>query len=128
VAFDGLTGQYEPSVSSTDLDVFVRAVAAPRPRSVAQSTLVAGSTTSVTVTGTGFAPNAQFAMNTSANNAAGVTISNVHVTSPTTLTATIALDPTTPTGAADLEVITPGPGPGIVPSSAGDCRCATITP
>ena len=42
VAFDGLTSQYDPNVSSTLLNVFVRAVAAPQPTSMTPLDAVAG--------------------------------------------------------------------------------------
>ena len=128
VAFDGLTSQYEPSVSSTNLNVFVRSVAAPQPTSLTPSTLAAGSSTTVTVTGTGFASNAQLEMITSAGNRTGVIISAVQVTSSTTLTATVTLGSSVPSGNVVVTVLNPGPGPGIVSSSAGACSCATITP
>ncbi len=128
VAFDGLTSQFDPSLASTSLNVFVRAVAAPQPTAVGPSSLAPGSSTSVTVSGHGFATNAQLVVNTSAGNTTGVTISAVHVTSSTTLTATITLAPSVPVGAAVVGVLNPPPGPGLVPYSAGTCACATISP
>ncbi len=128
VAFDGLTSQYDPSVIAPKLNVFVRAVAAPQPTTMVPSTLAPGSSTAVTVTGHGFAPNAELALNSSANNHTGVTISAVHVSSSTTLTATVTLSPSVPTGASTVGVLNPPPGPGLVPDSAGTCACATISP
>ena len=128
VAFDGLTSQYEPSVASTNLNVFVRAVAAPQPTAMGPSSLTRGTSTSVTVSGHGFATDAQLAVNTSAGNATGVTISALDVTSSTTITATITLAPSVPVGGVVVGVLNPPPGPGLVPLSAGSCACATISP
>jgi hypothetical protein len=128
VAFDGLTPQFDPTVSSTNLNVFVRAVAAPQPTAMVPSSLAPGSSTSVTVTGHGFAPSSQLLVSTSANNSTGVTVSDVHVTSSTSFTATIVVSPSVPVGTLVVGVLNPPPGPGLVPYSAGTCDCATISP
>jgi hypothetical protein len=128
VAIDGLTSQYDPSVSAPSLNVFVRAVAAPQPTSMVPSSLAPGSVTSVTVNGQGFAANAQLVVVTAAGTTTGVTVSGVHVTSATTLTATVTLASTVRSGPAIVAVSNPPPGPGIVSTSAGVCGCATISP
>ncbi len=127
LAFDGLTSQYLPSTPSNFLNVFVRALVAPQPTSVAPASLAAGSATAVTITGTGFASDATLLLTTAAGNSTGITISALHVTSPTMMTATVTLAPSVATGSVLVTVQNPPPGPGIVPASAGFCSCLTIT-
>jgi len=50
------------------------------------------------------------------------------VSSSTTLTATVTLDPAVTPGPERVSVLNPPPGPGIVADSVGLCACATITP
>jgi hypothetical protein len=81
--------------------------AAPTASGMAPSTLVRGTTTQVTITGTGFVPGATVSLGT------GVTVSGVAVVDSTTITATVSVAPTTGTGSRTIVVTNPDLGKGV---------------
>jgi len=98
----------------------VDAPASPTLLSVSPSSAAQGSTEDVTITGslTNWVPNT-----TEAILGAGVTVSNLTITSPTTATATIAVSPTAPVGGNSVTMITGseivgGTGFSVTPSAA----------
>jgi adenine/guanine phosphoribosyltransferase-like PRPP-binding protein len=88
---------------------------APTVTGLTPATFARGSTTAVTITGTGFQPGAAVSLST------GVTVQNVVVVDQATITATVAVSATTGTGNRTLVVTNPDFGKGTC------VGCARVT-
>jgi hypothetical protein len=107
-------------------DVFVRAVVTPTIDSVAPATVARRSTTTLTLTGTGFAPDAMVSVQ--AFGAHGLRETSVEVISPTELKVSVAVGAEAPVGPRTVMVWNPGTGPGEFATGFGVCfHCLTIT-
>jgi Tol biopolymer transport system component len=107
-------------------DVFVRAVVTPTVDEVTPATLARGSTTTLTVTGTGFFSGAK--LSTTAFGPAGVVVRSVTLISETELRASVTVASDAPTGTRTVLVFNPGTGPGALATGFGLCGgCLTVT-
>jgi hypothetical protein len=88
---------------------------APTVTGLTPATFARGSTTAVTITGTGFQPGATVSLST------GVSVQNVVVVDTATITATVAVSATAGTGNRTLVVTNPNFGKGTCPG------CAKVT-
>jgi Quinohemoprotein amine dehydrogenase, alpha subunit domain III len=106
--------------------VFVRAVVTPTVDEVTPATLARGSTTTLTVTGTGFFSGAK--LSTTAFGPAGVVVRSVTLISETELRASVTVASDAPTGTRTVLVFNPGTGPGALATGFGLCGgCLTVT-
>ena len=87
IAFPSVATNLVPGATNGQLNVVVRANPEPTVSAIAPSTLSRGATTPVTITGTGFIPGALVTID-----GTNITVSNVHVVSPTTITANVTVD------------------------------------
>jgi len=126
VAFVSLASNLVAGDTNSTSDVIVRAHPQPTVTGLAPGSLARGTTTPVTVTGSGFIGGALGLSAT--GNGGGVTFSNVTVVSPSQITAmaTVAADATV--GARVLWVLLAGTGPGLGAGASGICgACLTVT-
>ena len=107
-------------------DVFVRSVGAPTVDWIAPSAVARGSSTVVTVVGSGFLPGAQ--ASAIAFGPGGVNVTSVTVISEARLEVVLNVDPAAAIGARNVAVWNPGTGPGPLATSWGFCfGCLTVT-
>ena len=126
VAFHSLANNLVRGDRNLNFDVFVRAVSMPTVDSVTPDTVAAGSSATLTVTGSGFLPGA----NASASlfTPPGVTVDAVTVISETELEVSVSVDPGAPAGGRLVMVWNPGTGPGSGATTFGLCGgCLTVT-
>jgi Tol biopolymer transport system component len=104
-------------------DIVIRAIPDPIVASVTPATIKRGVTTTVTIAGSSFVPDAHVFID-----GAGSTITNVTVVSPTRITARVTFNGDAPLTARNLWVQVPGTGPGTTAGSYGVCAaCVTVT-
>ena len=110
-------------------DIIVRAVDTPSIDTVTPDTLDPGTTSSVTVTGSGFGPGTSVATFVTSPN--GVTVDTIDIVSDTQLDLTVTVEPGAAPGPRSLYLQVPGPGPGegdMTASLANCADCLTISP
>ena len=104
-------------------DVFVRAVAAPEPVAAAPASAARGTSETISVTGTAFAPDATVLFQ-----GTGITALGTTWVSDTELSVAITIAADAPVGARDLVVTDPGIGAGGSAGSLGFCAgCFTVS-
>ena len=111
---------------SSGIDIYVRSVSMPTIDSVTPDTVAAGSSATLTVTGTGFLPGAE--ASASLFTAPGVVVDSVTVISETEVEVSVTAAPGAEAGPRSLLVWNPGTGPGIGATTFAGCRdCVTVT-
>jgi quinohemoprotein amine dehydrogenase alpha subunit-like protein len=126
VSFHTLATNLVSDDGNGTFDVYVRAVLMPTVDSVTPDTVAPGTSATLTVTGSGFLPQA----NASASlfTPPGVTVDSVTVTSETELEVSVSVDPDAPSGGRLVLVWNPGTGPGSGAATFGLCGgCLTVT-
>jgi Tol biopolymer transport system component len=107
-------------------DVYVRSVSMPTIASVTPDTVAAGSSATLTVTGSGFLAGAH--ASAARFTRPGVTVSSVTVVSETELELSVSVEPGAPSGPRLVTVWNPGTGPGRGATSYATCAgCLTVT-
>ena len=90
---------------------------------ISPSTLSQGTTTPVTITGSGFISGAVVL-----TNQGGITVSNVIVVNSTQITADLTVSPSATQSARNVAVELPGTGPGAIALALGACSgCLTVS-
>lgn len=110
----------DPADTNGTGDVYLFDWRQPVPTSVTPSTLLPGSTTSVTITGTEFETGATL------TGSVGLSFANVVVVDAQTITADVTVSATTPSGGRSIFVNAPDGGPGFFKHSIGECACVTV--
>ena len=126
VAFHSTASNLASSDHNGGFDVYVRSVSMPTITAVTPDTVAAGSTTTLTVNGTGFLPGAK--VSTTLFTPPGVAVNSVTVISETELEVSVSVDPGAASGARRLVVWNPGTGPGAGATTFALCgSCLTVT-
>ena len=126
VAFHTLASNLVGGDGNGGFDVYVRSVSMPTVDSVTPNTVAAGSSATLTVTGSGFLPGAN--VSASIFTPPGVAVDSVTVISETELEVSVSVDPGAPPGARLVLVWNPGTGPGSGATKFGGCGgCLTVT-
>ena len=102
-------------------DIFVRAIPTPDIESVTPASLPRGTSATLTIVGTGFAP-----VPTAIVSGQGVTVTAVNRISEHELSVAIIVDDLAATGTRTLAVTNSGTGPGPTAGDTGGCTCLTI--
>ena len=103
-------------------DVVVRANPEPAVTGITPSSLPRGATTPVAIAGSGFITGASVVIDGNDH-----TVSNVHVVSPTEITANVTVDSDAALTARNVWVELPGTGPGFGAGALGVCAsCVTV--
>jgi Quinohemoprotein amine dehydrogenase, alpha subunit domain III/WD40-like Beta Propeller Repeat len=124
VAFDSNAPALVPDDGDNLRDIFVRVAVRPTVETVTPNTVARGTAAALTVTGTGFLPDAQ----AFPHPGDGVTVNSVTVHSETTLEVSVTIAADAPTGTRHVVVLNPGTGPGDGANAIGACgNCLTIT-
>ena len=113
VAFQSISPQLVDGDDNHVEDVFVKPVTVPTVTGTSPASVAHGTSTTVTVTGTGFLPGTTVLIPVD-----GVTVGAVTIQSETKLTVQIAAGANATNGPAFLWVVLPGTGPGVAVSSA----------
>ena len=112
-----------PGDANVQSDVFTRATATPVVASIAPATGPPGAATFVTISGSGFLPNAAVAVGS-----ADVLVNGVNVVDANTITAMFAVAPAAPLGSLTVLVTNPGaPWSSVLTGAVGTCTaCFTV--
>jgi Tol biopolymer transport system component len=123
VAFTSNSNDIVPGDSDGTTDVIVRSVDAPLLLSATPSSIPAGTTTTFTLTGDFFQPDATVSVSGS-----DITVDSVVFISSTESAVTVTVGSSAVRGVHQLSVLVPGPGPGINgrPGSSNHCKCLTV--
>ena len=123
VAFSSSATNLVPGDANVQSDVFTRAAVTPVVESIAPATGPPGGATFVTISGSGFLPNATVAVGS-----ADVVANGVNVVDANTITAMFAVAPAAPLGSLTVLVTNPGaPWSSVLTGAVGTCTaCFTV--
>jgi Tol biopolymer transport system component len=124
IAFLSLATNLDPNNpdNDTQADVYVRATRPPTVTTVTPGSVARNATVGYTITGDGFLTNP----NPIVVGPNGTTFTITNVTN-TSITGTLTVSGSTPTGTQSVIVGNPGTGPGTTAGASGMCTCLNIT-